>query len=93
MLAIQELGGQKFESRDIFKDYGKYLCGRRGPYDDRLTSVEDNFECEWGRKPCSADPTKPGKTYCTFYKEDCPVTFLGVYNKATLPEEIRNNRD
>ena len=56
-----------------------------------MTSAQDNFKCEWGRKPCSSDPNKPGKTYCTYNKEDCPVTFLGVYNKATLPEEIKKD--
>ena len=33
ILAVQELGGVKIESKDMFKGYGAYLCGKRASLD------------------------------------------------------------
>ena len=40
--------------------------------------------------PCSADPNKPGMTYCTESSGDCPITFLGIYNRASLLDDIKD---
>lgn len=53
-----------------------------------MTQASNNFSCPKGTKPCSADPNKPGFTFCTETSGECPVTFLAIYTKATLPDDV-----
>ena len=89
IVTLLELKRTKFKHSGILEK-PVMMCGRRGKYNflkTERTSASKNFTCTNGGKPCSADPNKSGSTYCVDLYEECPITFLKVYDRGSLSIE------
>ena len=94
VMITQELRGVKIEHQNLFNYWNTQICGRRGKYTYKTverTQASQNFKCALGRRPCSTDPSKPGSTYCLPVTEECPVTFLAIYERGNIPEKYLND--
>ena len=59
-----------------------------------MAEAENDFKCPKWMLTCPTDQDKPGVIYCAWNNlYECPIKYLRLYSKATLPKEVIENPD